>query len=494
MEWNGQVSESSFHVFVNLTSEPLRLCYTSQKDDMHHGTIEPGQNLFVGTYDFHQWNVYNRSRRLMATYTGPSANITITPTGSSIELNSLRHHHSPMYQQQQAHSHSRSSGSCGSHTPGGGGGAAGDGATAASSAAASSTLGPGLPHDYRMRGDVLGMPIWAFDCVADKAVGRLAEVVGRMMEQCPQQVLERMRSAGAAFAVIGQNQVVSDMPPHRFMRFNADRNLDKTARGLGGTPSVPVTSVGEENVTMEGDRLYPCQSILVHELGHTVLTLGVAHEVVAAVCAAYDAALAAGMYGRDTYMMANEQEYWATAVEAWFESTVRVDVNSGINTRAGLRRHDPRLAALLEATFGDGEWRYHHDAPKPLAMPTWRERRPSRVDCGALGGSFSGDAGSLGKPPAIVAIPPGTSPSSLIPQPDTFPPPSWSMCAGSSGRAGGGGCCGRVLPVPLPPVTGPSCGGLSTCAACLPCCMCWSWTGCCGCGFRSRLKTAHAND
>jgi hypothetical protein len=44
------------------------------------------------------------------------------------------------------------------------------------------------------------------------------------------------------------------MPPHRFMRFNADRNLDKTARGLGGTPSVPVTSVGEENVTMEGDR------------------------------------------------------------------------------------------------------------------------------------------------------------------------------------------------------------------------------------------------
>ena len=47
-EWNGQVSESSFHVFVNQTSEPLQLCYESQKDDVHHGTIEPGQNLFVG--------------------------------------------------------------------------------------------------------------------------------------------------------------------------------------------------------------------------------------------------------------------------------------------------------------------------------------------------------------------------------------------------------------------------------------------------------------
>lgn len=44
------------------------------------------------------------------------------------------------------------------------------------------------------------------------------------------------------------------MPPHAFMRYNSDRNLDTTARGLGATATIPVTSVGEENITMEDDR------------------------------------------------------------------------------------------------------------------------------------------------------------------------------------------------------------------------------------------------
>lgn len=46
----------------------------------------------------------------------------------------------------------------------------------------------------------------------------------------------------------------ADLPPHSFMKYNSNRDLDTTARGLGGTPSVPVTSCGEENLTMEGDK------------------------------------------------------------------------------------------------------------------------------------------------------------------------------------------------------------------------------------------------
>eukprot|EP00798_Chlamydomonas_sp_ICE-L_P003278 gene3278-13302_t len=54
-----------------------------------------------------------------------------------------------------------------------------------------------------------------------------------------------------AVSIFGRNQVVSDLPPHAFMKHNTGRNLDKSARGLGGTRSVPVTSVAEENVAME---------------------------------------------------------------------------------------------------------------------------------------------------------------------------------------------------------------------------------------------------
>ncbi len=46
----------------------------------------------------------------------------------------------------------------------------------------------------------------------------------------------------------------ADVPSHSFMRYNVDRNLNKTSRGLGGTPTVPVTSCAEENLTMEEDK------------------------------------------------------------------------------------------------------------------------------------------------------------------------------------------------------------------------------------------------
>ena len=44
--------------------------------------------------------------------------------------------------------------------------------------------------------------------------------------------------------------------------------------------------------------------------------------------------------------------------EAWFESTIRTDVNGGVNTREALRTKDPQLSALLQEVFGDGPWRY----------------------------------------------------------------------------------------------------------------------------------------
>jgi hypothetical protein len=46
----------------------------------------------------------------------------------------------------------------------------------------------------------------------------------------------------------------ADAPPHAFMRYNTNRDLNVTSRGLGATPTVPHTTCGEENLLMEGDR------------------------------------------------------------------------------------------------------------------------------------------------------------------------------------------------------------------------------------------------
>ena len=158
-------------------------------------------------------------------------------------------------------------------------------------------------------------------------------------------------------------------------------------RGLGGTLAVPVTSCGEENLfAIDDDPHYRDESILVHELGHTVMEVGLsATERRAIVRAApfplllapssvishrrasppgvfqveaHRAALGRRLYSRESYMGSCAEEYWAEGTQSWFDATARYDVNETLNTRARLRRHDPQLAALLRAAYGDGAWRF----------------------------------------------------------------------------------------------------------------------------------------
>lgn len=61
-----------------------------------------------------------------------------------------------------------------------------------------------------------------------------------------------MVAAGCSIAIIGRNQVTSDMPPHNWLKQAqaslGKRTYDGGCRGVGGTVEVPCTSVGEENL------------------------------------------------------------------------------------------------------------------------------------------------------------------------------------------------------------------------------------------------------
>jgi hypothetical protein len=68
-------------------------------------------------------------------------------------------------------------------------------------------------------------------------------------------------------------------------------------------------------------------------------------------------------------MNTNEQEYWAEGAQAWFDcASQRKDatVHSGIWNRDQLKAYDPRLAKLLQDTYGDGPWRYVKTTGRPL--------------------------------------------------------------------------------------------------------------------------------
>lgn len=68
-------------------------------------------------------------------------------------------------------------------------------------------------------------------------------------------------------------------------------------------------------------------------------------------------------------MMSNAEEYWAEGVQAWFDASVREDVNCGLNTRCKLREADPQLADLMLEVFGENDWRYTDTCPRSWCMP-----------------------------------------------------------------------------------------------------------------------------
>ncbi|MYB16439.1 MAG: hypothetical protein F4X41_05325 [Chloroflexi bacterium] len=166
------------------------------------------------------------------------------------------------------------------------------------------------------------------------------------------------RALGDSFiAVIGDEENLTDVPEYRHLRDDPNQNWDQRARGLGGSDFYKLTSTSEENVLCYPGDGYEGQDLLVHEFAHTVWGLGILRLPDGPVFAerlssAYQNAMSTGLWRR-TYAATNEDEYWATGVQAWFNVQLppRGDTNE-INTRSELVRYDSRLARLVGDVFG----------------------------------------------------------------------------------------------------------------------------------------------
>ena len=215
------------------------------------------------------------------------------------------------------------------------------------------------PADFTHRG-VARCPggqieVWAFECVDAKAIAITAKTVEQMLRDADAGLCTRLVARRAMVAVIGRHQTCLDMPPHSFLKnmhtLDGRAFCDGGLRGLGGTCAVPCTSVGEENVLMlDDDPRYAEESILVHEFGHCVMNCGFDDGQRQNLAHLYRSALATGGHGNaHSYMMSNEEEYWAEMSQAWFDATVRLSLSSGVGlsarTPAGARppvRRPPR--------------------------------------------------------------------------------------------------------------------------------------------------------
>lgn len=215
-----------------------------------------------------------------------------------------------------------------------------------------------LSDFYQKYVDVGGLPVVGSAKVSDAAVREAAWIVEKMVGHRPD-ILKCMADNNTRLAVMAWNEFTSDVPEHRHLEPRV--YWDRRARGLGATPQAPAVSCAEENLLCHPNDPYAAENICIHEFAHAIHQMGMVDvdpSFNQRLERAYRQALAAGLW-KGTYAAVDPMEYWAEAVQCWFDDNRENDaLHNQVNTRSELRAYDAELAKLCEEVFGDRGWRY----------------------------------------------------------------------------------------------------------------------------------------
>ena len=213
---------------------------------------------------------------------------------------------------------------------------------------------------YQKYLDADGIPVISSEKAQDRALLVASEIVREMLAHRPD-VFQAMRTRRAYVGIMSRDEVTTDIPEHAHLANDPNVDWNERARGLGGTPQIPITTAGEENLLcLAGDR-YRGENILVHEFAHAVHLMGidlVEPGIHTELQDLHSSALATGLW-RDTYAGSNAIEYWAEGVQSWFDANQQpqAGIHNHVDTREELKEYDPQLAAIVERYMGDRGWR-----------------------------------------------------------------------------------------------------------------------------------------
>jgi cyclophilin family peptidyl-prolyl cis-trans isomerase len=160
-------------------------------------------------------------------------------------------------------------------------------------------------------------------------------------------------------AVMAWNEFTTDIPEHHDL--TPAVYWDRRARGLGATSARPAVSCAEENLLCHPGDPYATENICIHEFAHAIHGMGlksVDPTFESRLREAYAAAKTKGLW-KGTYAGTNPSEYWAEAVQDWFDNNRHDDaLHNHVHTRAMLKEYDPQAARLCAEVFGEVAWRY----------------------------------------------------------------------------------------------------------------------------------------
>jgi hypothetical protein len=219
----------------------------------------------------------------------------------------------------------------------------------------------GVSSFYGKYLDGFGIPVLSSPDVADQAVISACIIVTHMVIT-RDDVRAAMINQRMSVAIIGINEVTTNIPEYRNLNtMFPNQNWDRL-RGVGATLMIPVSSVGEENLLCLQNDMFAGEQLLVQTFATGVL-LGVQDAdgtFESRLNAAFQAATSTGLW-RDTYAAANEIEYYAEGVQSWFDANRYVaqpdGTNGPISTRGELKAYDHSLAELIGETMRDDAWR-----------------------------------------------------------------------------------------------------------------------------------------
>lgn len=224
----------------------------------------------------------------------------------------------------------------------------------------------GLDPFYDQYLDVGGIPLIASSAVDPAAFPIACEIMVHMLALRPD-IRRELRDNEIRVGIMAVSEVTTDMPEHSDLdEAFPETDWDTRARGLGATLVRPLSSVGEENLLELESDPYLGESIMVHEFAHTIFITGLITQTAHASLDSeletlYQDALTAGTW-QDTYAATNRQEYFAEAVQSFYDTNLEADpadgVHGPIDTRAELATEDPAIYTFVTAIFDeDDPWR-----------------------------------------------------------------------------------------------------------------------------------------
>ena len=214
-----------------------------------------------------------------------------------------------------------------------------------------------LDKFYKKYVDVNGIPLISSWRVPDSCFTAAHRTLYAMTSMLDKKILEAMWRANARVAIMARDEGTTDLPEHHYLMNDTALNWDLRARGLGGTIEEPLTSCAEENILAYQIDKYHAEDILIHEFAHAIHCIGIIQVDTAfnkRLQNLYEQAKASGKLD-GTYRITDKEEYFAEAVQDWFNVNAEMPKPDGkhnwCNTREELKEYDADLYDLLAEFF-----------------------------------------------------------------------------------------------------------------------------------------------